>query len=384
MLEDNKTWCVLPWIHQCVRTDNTLKPCCRFQNPKDDTRIDITLDDLATSGISVMNDPNMKTLRENMLVGIKSPGCIKCYDQEGKNNAESLRTYINGRFSNVKKELLDNTFYKLQYIEMSIDNICNLQCKMCDSKFSTRLALRDKFLGEPVYKKLEPNFRKFDNTDLSELELVKVLGGEPFMSPNFVKFIDYMIQRADPSKITIEIATNGTVVPGKSLINKLNRFKLLDIHVSLDSFDKSNDYQRYGSSYLKIFDNAKLFVTLFNNANISFHTVVSLLTANNLGSTIDYLTGQHDYHMTVDFVRYPHHLSLIHAPTEYVSWVLQCNEHSKWATDLITTFLALNNYNEKYWHEFLQHIIKLDGFYNTNLRDYNYELYTFLNLHNKD
>ena len=176
------TWCVLPWIHQCVRPDNSLKPCCRFQNPKDDTRIDITLDDLDAQGIAVMNTANLTTLRSNMLAGIKSPGCTKCYDQEGTDNASSLRTYINNRFPNIQQEHCTAQFDKLRYIEMSIDNICNLQCKMCDSKFSTKLINRDRFLGEEVHKKLEPNFRKYDNTDLSNLELVKVLGGEPFMT----------------------------------------------------------------------------------------------------------------------------------------------------------------------------------------------------------
>ena len=372
------TWCVLPWIHQCVRPDNSLKPCCRFQNPKDDTRIDITLDDLEAQGIAVMNTASLTMLRSNMLAGIKSPGCTKCYDQEGADNATSLRTYINSRFTNIQLANCTEQFDKLRYIEMSIDNICNLQCKMCDSKFSTKLANRDKFLGEQVHKKLEPNFRKYDNTDLSSLELVKVLGGEPFMTPNFVKFIDYLIDRADPSKITIEIATNGTVVPSQEIVHKLNKFQTLDIHVSLDSYSKANDYQRYGSSYLEIFANTKLYSEIFDNVITSFHTVVSLLTANDFASTVNTLVVDSGYHMSVDFVRYPYSLSLLYAPATYVDWILECNTGNKWAHTLITNFLKVNEYNAKHWQDFVYYTNRLDGFYNTRLEDYNPELHKFL------
>ena len=93
--------------------------------------------------------------------------------------------------------------------------------------FSSKLQLRDKFLGYEVHKKLEPNFKKFDNTDLSKLVYVKLLGGEPFMTPNFIKFIDYLLERVDPTKVSIEIATNGTVVPSKEVIEKFFFFRIL-------------------------------------------------------------------------------------------------------------------------------------------------------------
>ena len=48
-----------------------------------------------------------------------------------------------------------NKFDKVRYIEMSVDNVCNLECKMCDSKFSSKLQLRDKYLGNTTHKKLE-------------------------------------------------------------------------------------------------------------------------------------------------------------------------------------------------------------------------------------
>jgi organic radical activating enzyme len=376
------TWCALPWIHMCVRPNNSLKPCCRFQ--VDDTRnLKVNLESIEEHGIDAMNDSYWTQLRKDMLDGTRRSECQKCYKQEETSeltDRTSMRLFLNNRFSSIiTKDDCEEQFDSLRYIEMSIDNICNLQCKMCDSMFSSKLQLRDKFLGYPVHKKLEPNFKKFDNTDLSKLVYVKLLGGEPFMTPNFIKFIDYLLERVDPNNVSIEIATNGTVIPSKEVIEKLNRFKMLYINVSLDSMDLSNDYQRYGSSYITTFDNTKLYETIFKNTYVSIHSVISILNANTLANTLDVLIGQHNYHVSVDFVRDPKHLSLLHAPTDFVNKILEINSSNNTAYKLISTFVKSAKYNKEIWQELLNSISTLDNFYNTNLKDYNMFLYNYIN-----
>lgn len=376
------TWCALPWIHMCVRPNNSLKPCCRFQ--VDDTRnLKVNLESIEEHGIDAMNDSYWTQLRKDMLDGTRRSECQKCYKQEETSeltDRTSMRLFLNNRFSSIiTKDDCEEQFDSLRYIEMSIDNICNLQCKMCASMFSSKLQLRDKFLGYPVHKKLEPNFKKFDNTDLSKLVYVKLLGGEPFMTPNFIKFIDYLLERVDPNNVSIEIATNGTVIPSKEVIEKLNRFKMLYINVSLDSMDLSNDYQRYGSSYITTFDNTKLYETIFKNTYVSIHSVISILNANTLANTLDVLIGQHNYHVSVDFVRDPKHLSLLHAPTDFVNKILEINSSNNTAYKLISKFVKSAKYNKEIWQELLNSISTLDNFYNTNLKDYNMFLYNYIN-----
>jgi organic radical activating enzyme len=376
------TWCALPWIHMCVRPNNSLKPCCRFQ--VDDTRnLKVNLESIEEHGIDAMNDSYWTQLRKDMLDGTRRSECQKCYKQEETSeltDRTSMRLFLNNRFSSIiTKDDCEEQFDSLRYIEMSIDNICNLQCKMCTSMFSSKLQLRDKFLGYTVHKKLEPNFKKFDNTDLSKLVYVKLLGGEPFMTPNFIKFIDYLLERVNPNNVSIEIATNGTVIPSKEVIEKLNRFKMLYINVSLDSMDLSNDYQRYGSSYITTFDNTKLYETIFKNTHVSIHSVISILNANTLANTLDVLIGQHNYHVSVDFVRDPEHLSLLHAPTDFVNKILEINSSNNTAYKLISKFVKSAKYNKEIWQELLNSISTLDNFYNTNLKDYNMFLYNYIN-----
>ena len=158
------TWCVLPWIHMCVRTNNTLKPCCRYMSNSPTEELNTSLDDIHSMGTDALNSNTSMLIREKMLAGKKLSGCKKCYSQEEHTDLkdrQSLRQYMNDRFVGITKDNCTTAFDSLRYIEMSIDNICNLQCKMCTSMFSSRLINRDKMLGEPVHKKLEPNFNKF-------------------------------------------------------------------------------------------------------------------------------------------------------------------------------------------------------------------------------
>ena len=261
---------------------------------------------------------------------------------------------------------------------MSIDNICNLQCKMCSSKFSSKLQIRDKFLGDVVHKKLEPNFKKFDNVDLSDLIYIKLLGGEPFITPNFTKFLDYIIERVDPKNVSLEIITNGTSIPNKKIIEKLNLFDTLYINVSLDSMDKSNDYQRYGSSYEQIFKNLKKYDTIFKNSQIAIHSVISILNANTLSNTLNILTGEHNYHVSVDFVRDPEHLSLLYAPEHFLNTILKLNSDNNTAYTLLSNLFKSAEYNKDIWKKFLSSITELDNFYNISLKDYNEFLYNYI------
>jgi len=376
MIEKKDVWCSLPWTHVCIRLDNKLQPCCRWLDFGADSG---TFDQIEKYGISGLNTDYLKQVRKDMLNGIPRKECDKCYHEENAVNKDnkklSMRQRANMR-DNVSREKCTEEFDSIRYIEMSVDNICNLECKMCDSSFSSKLQSRDKFLGNLVYKKLEPKFNKFDNIDISKVTRVKILGGEAFVSPNFIKFIDYLIERTNPNDVTIEIATNGSCVPDKEIIEKLNLFKNLEIGVSLDSFDKSNDYQRYGGSYLETFNNAILYRTIFKNVHVFTHSVITLLNANTLGNTINKL--EKHFSISIDFLRDPKELSVLCAPKQYLDWIVESNGHSEKASLMINSIIKRNTYDEKLWNDFLNSIKKLDNYYKVELKDFNQPLANFL------
>lgn len=372
----NNTFCVLPWTHLCVRPDNVLKPCCRFLSDNPSNEFKTTLDDIYNLAEEAMNTDYFNSIRKNMLEGKKIAGCQKCYTQEENKNKPSMRQIYNN-FINIDSATLSNNFYAVRYIEMSIDNICNLQCRMCDSKFSSKLQKRDKFLGNNVFKKLEPNFSKLTNLNLKELNRVKILGGEPFITPNFEKFIDFLTENSEPANITLDIATNGTTIPSKHIVKKLNQFKQIAINVSLDAYDKINDYQRYGSSYVKTINNSKTYSNILTNSILSYHVTVSTLNANVLGKTIEFFEREKVLY-SLDFVRDPEYHSLLYTPKIFKEWILSENSANPLAYDLLKSFIFQKDHNLNTWEKFLDNTKKLDKYYNIKLQDYNVDLYNFI------
>jgi sulfatase maturation enzyme AslB (radical SAM superfamily) len=310
-----------------------------------------------------------------MLRGEEVYGCKKCYVQEQKSEAGlSMRQNFNKRYDFIPKSELTDKFDGVRYIEMAVDNICNLQCKICDSKFSSKLQKRDKLLNRPVYKKLKPNYEKLDNMDLSQLDFVKILGGEPFITPNFETFLDYLEEHSTPENITLSIVTNGTTIPSEAIINKLNRFKFLHFTVSLDSYDRANDYQRWGSNHTETFKNAQTYEKIFTTMDLAFHSVVSTLNVNKLAKTLNFLQEEHGYYAAVDFAKEPEYLCLLYADRKFLDWAIEQNSDSAAAQTIIKNFLRDHKYNAVYWNEFLDTTEKLDTFYKSNIFDYNSEL----------
>ena len=369
-------WCSLPWTHICVRPDDTLKPCCRYQYGPGETQHSVTMDAIATDGIAALNTEYLNQLRKDLLTGIARTECKKCAVEE-KNYRPSLRTIMNPVID-LKPQDCNNIFDSVQYLELSIDNICNLQCRMCDSKFSSRLIGRDQFLGNPVHKKLEPSYTKLSNLDLSKLTRIKLLGGEPFITPNFEQFLDFIAEHVDVSQINLDINTNATTIPDDRIVYKLNQFKFLEINASLDSYSRANDYQRWGGDYKQSFNNVLAYDKVFKKKSIAYHSTISLLTANDLAHTLNVLQGLHNYHVSIDFVRSPEHLCMLYAPDSYKDWILKANESNATAYSVIGNFLKDAAYDPVHWQEFINTTQKLDNYYNIQLTDYNPALASFI------
>ena len=362
------TWCVLPWVHICVRPNEQIKPCCRFQYSEGDAETAPSLDNFD------MNTEFWRQLRSDMLAGQSRPECIKCYEQErvltGHKRSSSLRHWMNSLFPHIDVNTLTDTSDHIRYIEMSIDNLCNFQCRMCDSKFSSQLQKRDAHMGWRVHKKLEPNFTKFDKYDLNHLEYIKLLGGEPFMSPNFEPFLDYLKSKgAEFKNIRLQISTNGSRLPSPSLLEKLKRFGKIEINVSLDAWHPVNDYQRIGGVYTDIYKNAMWYRSQMTNSHINFHTVVSVYVADKLSTTLKFLMDQEGNDVSVDWVRDPLWQSLSIAPQDFKDWILEQNQEHAFATKLIQNFIHNTEHNPAEWEKLLNNTTRLDEYYGRSLSD---------------
>jgi hypothetical protein len=182
----------------------------------------------------------------------------------------------------------------------------------------------------------------------------------------------------DVGQVYIDINTNATTIPSDSIVYKLNQFSFLEFNVSLDSYTSSNNYQRWGGDYEKVFNNVLVYEKIFKKKLIAYHSTISTLTANDLAYTLNILQKLHGYHVSIDFVRSPEHLCMLYAPSDYKDWVLAANESNATAYSVIGNFLKDAAYDPVRWQEFINTTKRLDEYYNIQLEDYNPALAKFI------
>jgi organic radical activating enzyme len=272
----NPTFCILPWIHLQYKQS---KLCCRFDNTNESHIFEKEKNNQNSKIINLIrkkenlsiqksnientfNSPYWEESRKLILDEVELPGCTKCYkeEQQGGDVLNSMRLGSNIMYNGgyLHKFLKDDS-PSLEYLELGFGNYCNLACLTCNSTLSTtwhddEVALNQLLdskstIKREIYPKLE-NLRYEPNKQtLESLKLIKFTGGEPMINPEFVRFIDLICDHGHPENIILEIYTNCSYIPSPKLLKNLVRFKGVQLNLSIDSYGKSNDYIRYGSSW---------------------------------------------------------------------------------------------------------------------------------------
>jgi organic radical activating enzyme len=359
----NQTFCKIAWAGMTSTMINTFRPCCRF--PLDDKNQYPTTQQVLENKEDAFNNIFLTQLRQDMLNNVKRSECSKCYVEE-ISGIKSLRQKSN--------ELLQTTasnvfFDKLEFLEISLDNLCNLECRMCSSKFSTKLRTRDHVLtrsglhGFQVssiqYKTLEI----MDSLDLNNLKMVKLLGGEPLISPSLLKFL-FKIPK--PHNVELLIITNGTTIPSKDVIDKLREFKQVNFDFSVDGIYEYNDYQRVGSNFESIISNIKQLSNVFQG-NHSIHSVYSTLNIFGLDKSTDWFRDNLNLRTSIDIVN-NNILSPFHSPEWFVNKILssikETNPHKIYVENL---FRQKHSFNDEKWNQLLRFVKITDNLYDTDI-----------------
>ena len=370
----NKYFCSLPWVH--LRLDSSdhgqtgVSPCCKFNSDEWDR---LNFDNHVKHGIGkAMNHESFKQIRNDMLNGIPIKGCIDCYADDDV-HGYSMRTAANDSYE-ITNEKLTQEFFHTKFIEVSLDNTCNLECKMCSSFNSTKLRRRDKLLGKYVHPNqvCEPDL--LDDLDLSHVEKIKLVGGEPLLSKHHLPFLRKFPNK---QKLSLLYNTNATIVPSGETLDIMTSVNELNFIISCDGIYKYNDYQRWGSNFesiiekgLKIkntFDNIKWFTFLntFTLLNLNAYTkTIEWFKQNNIDTMSNWGEGE---------------LNVCHAPDWYEEWILEEND----CPEVRSYFNGRQErkYDPKKWQEFINLIKVTDEMYGTHLEDYNPELAEQLDKH---
>lgn len=239
-------------------------------------------------------DPDLRRIRFDFLRGKKPKICSRCWLLESK-GVKSYRQQWNLNYQGVPKpSSLKHT--QLKTLDIRLSNKCNLHCKMCGMGSSNQIVKKfweahnagidvqiNEDMNDPtnfnVVEYLQelsayPNFiRNTKDNFLDDLlsfldryqsiENLKLAGGEPMIMPELEQFLQHLIDKGR-TNLNILILTNMTTVK-TSMVNKLEKFKKVNISGSVDGVGKWIEYQRSGCKWDVIDSNVdKLLETKLN------------------------------------------------------------------------------------------------------------------------
>jgi MoaA/NifB/PqqE/SkfB family radical SAM enzyme len=322
-----------PFTGLATREDGAICACCRshpvgfIDNQK--------LED-------IWNNVTMKRIRKQVLNGERPNECEPCFSLEDQ-GVESLRLrHITDRIPESRINLYPDALSKLHddysmpfeipTMELKLNNLCNLKCRMCHPMDST--SWNDWGEIKEFYKKEDnimfyiveehnlenkPHLDKFqDNPEwwnslqqlLPYFRRVEFAGGEPLMDPQHYRILDML--KPYGHQIELKYATNGTILGikgGRTVHEYWPHFRSVAVNVSLDGIGDVYEYIRGNSDWSLVVKNIKEIQTIPNIARIVGAVTVQASNVLMLDKMIEYFLDDLEIIFHAHRVEYPKVLS---------------------------------------------------------------------------
>ena len=388
-MTQSKTFCIAPFVGLQVNANGTLLPCCEF--------------DHGASGFGEIptfreydqwQSVDMNRLRQDLMNGVKSPGCHKCWAREEIDShnehkvVDSQRMNLNMIF----QDFIDNKFNPDQIesprsVTIMFGNFCNLRCIQCSASCSSshqteQLLNKARFKNLQFYTVDENAEKKWWKTDDFSNFLLKINhnidhvflhGGEPLITPEAVAFLKSI---PNPENIIMALTTNATVLTDE-VYELLSKFKELSVTVSLEGIGAHNNYLRYGSDWSTIENNI---FRLCQLKNLSFGTIgvnhVLQHTSREALLPLLEFCDQHNIMIRVGNLRDANHLNVngmtVHQHQQFLNNLLAAREKYKKnfmvskAVVYSLNFLSTYQYDAAANEKFYKYINMIDTIRGTN------------------
>ena len=415
-------------MHSCsVHSSGITRPCCNIRETyKFKTVMPGSIHEnnvvqrMATDVNDFINDPVIVEIREDIINERRSKHCYKCWDLE-KVGITSPREIGNQTHTNKDNHDLQSessgsriTNSDVEYLDISLGNICNLKCRSCNPSCShtwIKEATEIKDYGWPAITinhatqlASEPWFvsafrENFYDPILPSVKVINFLGGEPLIVKEHYDWLAHIIECGWAKDIELRYNTNGTLVPNR-ILDIWKHFKKVTLSLSLDAVGPLAYYVRFPSEWSVILKNVqklKQHCLIYNNLRIQIHTTVSMINVMGLADMIDWCVetkkswqaaGLSNFETMIphiNVVTYPEYLSLRHMPENVKqesiklikSIIDRYRDHQmeSWEIDKFNNIEGLINVInqpqiQEQWEKFI-HLTKLsDNFRKVSIHDY--------------
>lgn len=332
--KENKSICVLPWVHEYKTITGGTGPCCHAKEFK--------------------NNETMEQVRQEMLNGVQPRVCNGCYIKE-KESTWSPRIYETINW--IKKfgePAIDSP--NIQWIDIRYNPTCNLKCKMCGPEYST-LWQKERNLKITVN---EDNKKYLHTVNKKDLKKVYLAGGEPTYIKDYLVFLQELYTLNPDCEVIINTNLKKLSVEWKDIFKK---FKNLTVVCSCDAIGKLGVYVRYPLGWDEFEENVKW---VSKNVNfLQFNLVAMNLTSHKLFETC---TWMKQYSNNIN-------LSILHGPACFLESAVPLDQRQVYIRNIekllkfpVSVHYAMNfrtqikyllkKYNDKIFDENLHSALK--------------------------
>lgn len=274
------SFCAAKWKQVTMHLQNGMNHSCHHPKPHV-----VPISEILTNPTSLHNSEYKKQQRKMMLEGERPSECDYCWrvedngqgsfsDRVYKSADSWAKPYINDIANKSWDDNVDPS-----YVEVNFSNVCNFKCSYCAPHISSQwMDEIEKYGAYPTstrFNNLEwlkqenmmPILNREENpyidafwkwwpTMYKSLQHFRITGGEPLLSKNTFKVLDYIIDNPNPN---LEFSINSNMNPPDKVFDnflekihiiinekKVKRFK---IFTSAEAHGAQSEYIRFGMNY---------------------------------------------------------------------------------------------------------------------------------------
>ena len=332
------SFCAAKWYNATIWLGSGQTTSCHHPLPHQ-----IDLEEIKTNPKAIHNTRQKKFEREQMQQGERPPGCEYCWKIEdmGPENV-SDRVYKSKIYS---EQSLNTAFttpcqqdVDLQTLEISFDRTCNFACSYCNPAFSTTWVKDIKNNGayqnlqsdgrnhfthahdssqQYGYQEFNPYvdaFWRWWESDLHRtLKELRVTGGEPLMSADMWKLLDWF--KLNHGKSDTRLAINSNLCPKDELMDKLidasHHIKHFDVYTSAEAMWSQAEYIRDGMNFRQWRDNMIRLIEQGSLDGLHVMCTINALSLDSLPELINMMVawkqeyGKDYPNFTLNILRFP-------------------------------------------------------------------------------
>ena len=337
----------------------------------------IPIQEIKIDPSALHNTEFKKSQRKLMLEGVRPKECGYCWKVED-----------NGKISDRVKKSMDywaidhigeiskmnhSKSINPSYLEVSFSNVCNFKCSYCSPDISSqwldeinrhgsyptstnfndletlRSNNRYPFLENSVNPYVDA-FWKWWPELYPDLKVLRVTGGEPLLTKNTYKLLDYILENPRPD---LELNINSNLcVPEKiflkfietiSKIREANAIRSFKIFTSCEAKGRQAEYIRYGLDYNRWLDNCDRILSKTPNSKLTIISTYNALSVSSFKEFLDdvfllksrYVDEMGSSYVGIDipYLRYPFHQAVNILTESFLPYfedqIIYMNEYSQ-------------------------------------------------------